>query len=327
MQVVLPELDGRIGSFWSATIRCRLARAHRNARSPPMRPIDGIARAVKLATNWTTLRATPASRAPRCGGPRQLPHPRRPPAPLGWAMMRRSRRWRFCGRWRAQSTSPVEPQRTPPLEGRGSGGGVQYHRWCPRSSPPPPPLPSRGGEPREPATATSLLPCSKPAPPTPIRSAAPAYGSPCIATASCSRRCPPRSRPRSPPAGATPQPTPSCAARPNPFHLPALRPRQRHRPAAARARLPSRRDCQLSRSGPRAAARLPRRLSPAAPRVRRPCRHPQRQARQSRVAARQGHRARRPVILPRSGPSCRSSIRSSSTIPARAPRPSAAPAR
>ena len=61
MQIVLPELDGRIGgiivghkadSVWHAATECPLS-----AYAPDH---DGIARAVRLAGNWARLRATPA---------------------------------------------------------------------------------------------------------------------------------------------------------------------------------------------------------------------------------------------------------------------------
>ncbi len=62
MQVVLPELDGRIGGIivghkadavWHAATQCPLS-----AYAPDT---DGIARAVSLATNWIRLRATPVA--------------------------------------------------------------------------------------------------------------------------------------------------------------------------------------------------------------------------------------------------------------------------
>ena len=60
--------------------------------------------------------------------------------------------------------------------------------------------------------------------------------------------------------------------------------------------------------------------------LRRPCGHPQRQARQSRMAARQGQCALGPNAIPKSrSVRCPSFIRSSSMIRAKAPRPSAAP--
>jgi len=62
MQIVLPELDGRIGGIlvghkaeavWHAATQCPLS-----AYAPDA---DGIARAVALAANWVRLRATPAT--------------------------------------------------------------------------------------------------------------------------------------------------------------------------------------------------------------------------------------------------------------------------
>ncbi|MBL8598501.1 MAG: cobaltochelatase subunit CobN [Devosia sp.] len=62
MQIVLPELDGRIGGIivghkaeavWHAATQCPLS-----AYAPDA---DGIARAVSLAANWVRLRATPAT--------------------------------------------------------------------------------------------------------------------------------------------------------------------------------------------------------------------------------------------------------------------------
>jgi cobaltochelatase CobN len=62
MQIVLPELDGRIGGIivghkadavWHAATQCPLS-----AYAPDA---DGIARAVSLAANWVRLRSTPAS--------------------------------------------------------------------------------------------------------------------------------------------------------------------------------------------------------------------------------------------------------------------------
>ncbi len=62
MQVVLPEMDGRIGGIlvghkqdavWHAATECPIS-----AYAPDA---DGIARAVSLAANWTRLRTTPAA--------------------------------------------------------------------------------------------------------------------------------------------------------------------------------------------------------------------------------------------------------------------------
>ena len=84
----------------------------------------------------------------------------------------------------------------------------------------------------------------------------------------------------------------------------------------------------LSRSGPRAAARLSRLLCLAARRLRRRCDHPHWQARQSRMAAGQGAGALGRRAFPkRCSGRCRCSIPSSSTIRARARRPSGAPRR
>ena len=95
----------------------------------------------------------------------------------------------------------------------------------------------------------------------------------------------------------------------------------------AGARLQHRPEGHLPRSGPRAAARLSRLLCLPAGGVWRARRRAHGQARQPRMAARQGAGAVGGV-LPGGGASarCRSSIRSSSTIPARARRPSGAPA-
>jgi cobaltochelatase CobN len=63
MQIVLPELDGRIGGIivghkaeavWHAATQCPLS-----SYAPD---VDGIMRAVSLAANWVRLRATPAIR-------------------------------------------------------------------------------------------------------------------------------------------------------------------------------------------------------------------------------------------------------------------------
>ncbi len=103
MQVVLPELDGRHGMLLVG--HKQEAVWHERDAVPalaPMRPdADGIGRAVTLAKNWTVLRATPRGRAERWPSS----SPTTPSAMDGWrtawVTMRRSRRWRFCGRWRA----------------------------------------------------------------------------------------------------------------------------------------------------------------------------------------------------------------------------------
>ena len=77
MQVVLPELDGRIGGIlvghkeeavWHAATECPLS-----AYAPDL---DGIARAVTLARNWTRLQGNAARGAEGCDCARELSDPR-----------------------------------------------------------------------------------------------------------------------------------------------------------------------------------------------------------------------------------------------------------
>ena len=75
-----------------------------------------------------------------------------------------------------------------------------------------------------------------------------------------------------------------------------VRVRQRRHRTATGTRLQHRPAVDLSRPGPGASARLLRVLRLAAHRARRPCRHPCGEARQPRMAAGQGARARRDVL-------------------------------
>jgi len=100
MQVVLPELDGRIGGIivghkgdavWHAATECPLSTYAPDA--------DGIARAVRLAKNFVRLRAAP--RAERKIGIVLANYPIRDGRlanGVGYDAPRA--RWRFCGRWR-----------------------------------------------------------------------------------------------------------------------------------------------------------------------------------------------------------------------------------
>ena len=126
MQVVLPELDGRIGGIivghkaeavWHEATQCPLS-----AYAPDA---DGIARAVALAKNWVRLRATPRAERRVAHRARQLPDPRRPP--------RQRRRLRRAGRvdgarylaaslWRVrQPDSGADPCGPPSRPGTGRG--------------------------------------------------------------------------------------------------------------------------------------------------------------------------------------------------------------
>ena len=109
------------------------------------------------------------------------------------------------------------------------------------------------------------------------------------------------------------------------FAIPGLWLRQCRGADPAGARLQHRPGGDLSRPGPGAAARLPRFLCLARRQLPRRRGRPPRQARQPRMAARQGAGAVG-GMLPRggAGAAAASLSRSSSTIPARAPRPSGA---
>ena len=99
------------------------------------------------------------------------------------------------------------------------------------------------------------------------------------------RTLPKPSAHRSPRAGASHPAIPSSPMAHSTCRPPLRQCRRRH---PAGARLQHRSEVDLSRPRPRAAARLSRLLFLAPPSLRRPCRHPQRQARQSRMAAGQG---------------------------------------
>ena len=121
---------------------------------------------------------------------------------------------------------------------------------------------------------------------------------------------------------------PRGAARLRPVRDPRLPRRQCRGAGPAGARLRPRSESELSRPGTAAAARLSRRLCLAGAGFPRRRGHSSGQARHPRMAAGQGAWRCRPNACPRRCcRPCRISTRSSSTTPARGPRPSAAPRR
>ncbi len=147
MQVVLPELDGRIGmllighkhdAVWHERTQCPLS-----AYAPDQ---DGIRRAVTLAQNWTTLRATPRA-------------DRRIAIVLANYPIRDGRLANGVGYDAPQSTveilkvlreagyvTDVAPAPPSPLRGGDGGGGGSVTTEVPLATPTPRPSPQGGGE-------------------------------------------------------------------------------------------------------------------------------------------------------------------------------------
>ena len=290
MNVALPEIDGRILSR-AVSFKAPLGRdPETEADLVGYRPVaDRIAFVADLARNWARLRAQAAGRTAGRADPRQLPEPRRP--------HRQRRRPRHAG-----------------LGDRDPAGA------CAR--------PATGSATRRDDAEELIAPAAR----RPDQCATPARRPrnrcPSPNTRPFSRRLPPavqqrgsgalgrrRARPVLPPG----------TARLRPFRDPRLPRRQCRGADPAGARLQHRPEIDLSRSGAGAAARLFRRLCLARRGVSRRRGHPSRQARHPRMAARKGA-GLVGRMLPGGGAraACRISIRSSSTIRARARRPSGA---
>jgi cobalamin biosynthesis Mg chelatase CobN len=148
MQVVLPELDGRIGmllvghkhdAVWHERTQCPLS-----AYAPDA---DGIRRAVTLAKNWTTLRTTP--RAERRVGLILANYPIRDgrlangvgyDAPQSTVEILRA----IAGAGYVAVGAIAPPS---PLRGGDGGGGGSVTAEVPLATPTPHPSPQGGGEP------------------------------------------------------------------------------------------------------------------------------------------------------------------------------------